>query len=71
MSPGSTPIRPRHPRPLQRHFLATPGEVISDGTGITDKINRRACSPVLRRASLPLGTTVFWWHGRHLRFEFV
>ena len=32
---------------------------------------RRAYSPVLRHASLPGDTTVPWWDGRQLRFEFA
>jgi len=59
------------PDTLQRRFLDTPGEIISDGTGVTVKINRRAYSPVLRHASLPADTTVPWWGGRQLRFEFA
>ena len=59
------------PDTLQRRFLDTPGEIISDGTGITVKINRRAYSPVLRGADLPADTTVPWWNGRQLRFEFA
>jgi hypothetical protein len=59
------------PDTLQRRFLDTPGEIINDGTGITVKINRRAYSPVLRHATLPGDTTVPWWDGRQLRFEFA
>jgi hypothetical protein len=59
------------PDTLQRRFLDTPGEIISDGASITVKINRRAYSPVLRHARLPAGTTVPWWDGRKLRFEFA
>jgi len=59
------------PDTLQRRFLDTPGEIISDGDGITVKINRRAYSPVLRHANLPADTTVPWWGGRQLRFEFA
>jgi hypothetical protein len=59
------------PDTLQRRFLDTPGEIISDGTSITVKINRRAYSPVLRHADLPAGTTVPWWDGRQLHFEFA
>jgi hypothetical protein len=59
------------PDTLQRRFLDTPGEIINDGDGITIKINRRAYSPVLRHASLPDDTTVPWWGGRQLRFEFT
>ena len=56
---------------IQRRFLDTPGEIINDSTGITVKINRRAYSPVLREASLPADTTVPWWDGRQLHFEFA
>jgi transposase len=59
------------PDTLQRRFLDTPGEIISDGNGITVKINRRAYSPVLRHADLPADTAVPWWGGRQLRFEFT
>ena len=59
------------PDTIQRRFLDTPGEIISDGTGVTVKINRRAYSPVLRHANLPADTTVPRWGGRQLRFEFA
>jgi transposase len=59
------------PDTLQRRFLDTPGEIINDSTGTTVKINRRAYSPVLREASLPADTTVPWWDGRQLHFEFA
>jgi transposase len=60
------------PDTLQRRFLDTPGEIINDGDrGVTVKINRRAYSPVLRHTSLPADTTVPWWGGRQLRFEFA
>jgi hypothetical protein len=59
------------PDTLQRRFLDTPGEITSDGTGITVKINRRAYSPVLRDADLPADTAVPWWGGRPLHFEFA
>ncbi len=59
------------PDTLQRRFPDTPGEIITDGTGITVKINRRAYSPVLREADLPADTAVPWWGGRQLHFEFA
>jgi len=59
------------PDTLQRRFPDTPGEIINDGDGITVKINRRAYSPVLRHARLPGDTTVPWWGGRQLRFQFA
>lgn len=36
---------------------------------ITVRLERRACSPVLRGASLPPATTVPWWGNRTLRYE--
>jgi hypothetical protein len=59
------------PDTLQRRFLDTPGEITTTSTGITVKINRRAYSPVLRHANLPGDTTVPWWGGRQLHFEFA
>ena len=59
------------PDTLQRRFLDTPGEITTDGTSITVKINRRAYSPVLRGADLPADTAVPWWGGRQLHFEFA
>jgi hypothetical protein len=59
------------PDTLQRRFLDTPGEIISNDASITVKINRRAYSPVLRKADLPADTTVPWWGGRQLHFEFA
>jgi hypothetical protein len=59
------------PDTLQRRFLATPGEIISDGASITVKINRRAYSPVLRKADLPADTAVPWWDNRTLHWEFA
>jgi hypothetical protein len=59
------------PDTIQRRFLDTPGEIITDRAGITVKINRRAYSPVLRHASLPADTAVPWWGRRQLRFEFA
>jgi hypothetical protein len=45
-------------------------------TGVGDDLDHgagmlRAYSPVLRHASLPGDTTVPWWDGRQLRFEFA
>jgi transposase len=59
------------PDTLQRRFLDSPGTILNDGDMITVRIDRRAYSPVLRQASLPADTTVPWWHGRRLRFEFT
>jgi len=59
------------PDTLQRRFLDTPGEIINAGDTITVRINRRAYSLVLRSATLPADTTVPWWQGRRLRYDFA
>jgi hypothetical protein len=59
------------PDTLQRRFLDTPGEIISNNGSITVKINRRAYSPVLRKADLPADTAVPWWGNRTLHWEFA
>jgi transposase len=59
------------PDTLQRRFLDTPGTIINTSTTTTVRIDRRAYSPVLRQADLPADTTVPWWHGRRLHFEFT
>jgi len=64
-------LRPRHPRHPAAPLPGHPGEIISNGNGITVKINRQAYSPVLRHADLPADTAVPWWGGRQLRFEFT
>src|SRR6266508_3286871 len=58
------------PDTLQRRFLDSSGTISLSGDAITVRIDRRAYSPVLRQASLPPDTTVPWWHGRRLHFEF-
>jgi len=57
------------PDTLQRRFLSTGGVVLNHGDTITVRLNRRTYSPVLRDADLP-DTTVPWWGGRRLHFEF-
>ena len=57
------------PDTLQRRFLETPGTIIHHGDTITVRLERRAYSPVLRKASLPAQTTVPWWGSRTLRYE--
>ena len=59
------------PDTIQRRFLDTPGTIINTGSAITVRIDRRAYSPVLRQADLPADTTVPWWAGRRLHFEFA
>ena len=58
------------PDTLQRRFLDSSGTITVNGDQITVRIDRRAYSPVLRQARLPPDTTVPWWHGRSLHFEF-
>ena len=58
------------PDTLQRRFLDSSGTITTTADTITVRIDRRAYSPVLRQASLPADTTVPWWHGRRLHFEF-
>ena len=57
------------PDTIQRRFLETPGQIITSGTTITVRLERRAYSPVLRKAHLPAATTVPWWGNRILRYE--
>ncbi len=58
------------PDVVQRRFLETPGQITTTGDTITVRLDRRAYSPVLRQADLP-ATTVPWWGGRTLHYEFV
>jgi transposase-like protein len=58
------------PDTIQRRFLDSSGTITTAGDQITVRIDRRAYSPVLRQATLPADTTVPWWHGRRLHFEF-
>jgi len=59
------------PDTLQRRFLETPGQIINHGDTITVRLERRAYTPVLRKASLPAQTTIPWWGNRTLRYEFA
>jgi transposase len=59
------------PDVIQRRFLETPGQITTDATTITVRLERRAYSPVLRKASLPQDTPVPWWGGRTLHFEYA
>jgi hypothetical protein len=58
------------PDTIQRRFLDSSGTISLNGDQVTVRIDRRAYSPVLRQASLPADTTVPWWHGKRLHFEF-
>jgi hypothetical protein len=57
------------PDTIQRRFLETPGQIITSGDAITVRLERRAYSPVLRKADLPAATPVPWWGGRTIRYE--
>jgi hypothetical protein len=59
------------PDTIQRRFLETPGQITTDGGAITVRLERRAFSPVLRKAELPAATPVPWWGGRTIRYEFA
>jgi len=58
------------PDTLQRRFLQTGGIIHTSDNTITVRLDRRTYSPVLRSADLP-NTTVPWWNGRQLRYEFA
>jgi transposase-like protein len=58
------------PDTIQRRFLDSSGTISLSGDQVTVRIDRRAYSPVLRQASLPADTTIPWWHGKRLHFEF-
>jgi hypothetical protein len=58
------------PDTIQRRFLETPGQIITPDA-VTVRLERRAFSPVLRSADLPLATPAPWWNGRSIRYEFA
>jgi hypothetical protein len=58
------------PDTLQRRFLQTSGLILKSEDTITVRLDRRAYSPVLRSADLP-DTTIPWWNGRQLHYEFA
>jgi transposase len=57
------------PDTIQRRFLETPGQIITTPEAVTVRLERRAFSPVLRKADLPAATPVPWWGGRTIRYE--
>ncbi len=59
------------PDVLQRRFLETPGTITTTDDTVTVRLDRRAYSPVLRKADLPNNTTVPWWGNRTIRYEFA
>ena len=58
------------PDTIQRRFLDSSGTISLSRDQVTVRIDRRAYSPALRQASLPADTTVPWWHGKRLHFDF-
>jgi Transposase DDE domain group 1/Helix-turn-helix domain len=58
------------PDTLRRRFLQTGGLILKSEDTITVRLDRRAYSPVLRSADLP-DTTIPWWNGRQLHYEFA
>src|SRR5262249_9484437 len=59
------------PDVIQRRFLETPGQIITNGDTITVRLERRAYSPVLRKANFPTDTTVPWLGNRTIRYDFA
>jgi hypothetical protein len=59
------------PDTIQRRFLETPGQIITTSNQITVRLERRAYSPVLRKANLPADTRIPWLGNRTLRYEFT
>jgi hypothetical protein len=64
----ATPLSP--PDVIQRRFLETPDQIITTTDTITVRLERRAYSPVLRKASLPAGTHIPWLGNRAIHYEF-
>jgi hypothetical protein len=58
------------PDVIQRRFLETPGQITATSDQITIRLERRAYSPVLRKASLPATTRVPWLGNRLIHYEF-
>ncbi len=59
------------PDVIQRRFLETPGHIITSSQAITVRLERRAYSPVLRKADLPADTTIPWLDNKIIRYEFA
>ena len=57
------------PDTLQRRFLETPGTIITTDDTITVHLDRRAYSPVLRKADLPTDTPIPWLGNKTIRYE--
>jgi hypothetical protein len=57
------------PDVIQRRFLETPGQIITDTDTITVRLERRAYTPVLRKANLPTETVIPWLGNRTIRYQ--
>jgi hypothetical protein len=58
------------PDVIQRRFLETPGQIITTADTITVQLERRAYSPVLRKATLPATTRIPWLGNRAIHYHF-
>jgi transposase len=56
------------PDVIQRRFLETPGQITTTAETITVRLERRAYTPVLRKANLP-ATPVPWLDNRTIHYE--
>jgi hypothetical protein len=59
------------PDTLQRRFLTTGGHILHHHNHIVVRLHRRAYSPVLRQADLPVTVTVPWLGNRTLHYEYA
>ena len=57
------------PDTIQRRFLETPGTIITTDDTITVRLERRAYTPVLRKADLPTDTRIPWLGNKTIRYE--
>jgi transposase len=58
------------PDTIQRRFLETPGQITTTSDTITVRLERRAYSPVLRKATMP-DTHIPWLGNRVIRYEYA
>ncbi len=58
------------PDTIQRRFLETPGQITTTSDTITVRLERRAYTPVLRKASIP-DTVIPWLGHRVIRYEYA
>jgi len=59
------------PDTIQRRFLETPGQITTTEDAITVRLERRAYSPVLRKARTHHDTRIPWLGNRVIRYEFA